>query len=200
MGLSKGHSKVYGDFASFSGKGYWGRHKAEHLLPNTDKSQVLLDEGWRFYLSIHALICAFKHQYHKDLHSSWSLTHSLHSSLSPSGSSAKIWCTPDFGWGHLPSGMLHSLSEMAFGVLQSAPLWFGVSQGTTVEGQKGVCTDLMSESRLKSALHWTTWAAFRCCPFAKSSCIPQLFFYECSSLSWPNTWVWPHHYSKILNV
>lgn len=45
---SKGHSKVYGGSASFSGKGYLGRHEAEHLLPNTDKSQVLLDEGEGF--------------------------------------------------------------------------------------------------------------------------------------------------------
>lgn len=86
-----------------------------------------------------------------------------------------------------------------FGVLQSSPVWFGVSQG---EGQKGVCTDLISESRLKSASYWTTWADFGCCLLSQKELYPtalllRMFF---SLLAKHMSLLWPHHCPKIFNV
>lgn len=194
MGLQD-TAKHMGVLLPFLVRDYLGRHKAEHLLPNTDKSQMLLYESWRFCLSTLAPICVFKHQYHKYRHSSGSLAHSSHLSLSPSGS----WCTPDFGWGHLlPSGTSRPLSwPLSFGVLQSSPVWFGVSQGTAGGGRKGVCTDLISESRLKSALHWTTWADFGCQKELYPTALLLWMFF--SLLAKHISLLWPH-YPKIFNV
>lgn len=115
-----------GTASSLSGKGYPGRHRAESPSPNRATSFLKLDRIAQL-------------------------------GLSPSGS----WCTPDLcctapgGMRTSPFGALHPLSEWSLSsvVLQRSPIGFWVFQGTGGQGQKAVCTELISESRFKSALH-----------------------------------------------
>lgn len=146
-----------GTASSFSGEGYLGRHKAKGLSPNAEKSQVLQHEGWRFCLLAHLLWFVLSNTDITELHPSWNLTRPPHSRLLPSGScwALDLGCRPREAWGHLLLGLRipyqgRSLSSMA---LRRSPVRFLVSRGTGGEGQEAVCMDLISDSRLKSALH-----------------------------------------------
>lgn len=111
-------------------QGMPGQAQSSGSLSKYWKKPVTQFEGWRFCLSTFALICVFKHQYHKELHPSWNLTHSPHFSLSPSGVLVhpRPWLnnprrTSPFGAPHPLSGVV----PVPCGDQKKSHTFFGVS-------------------------------------------------------------------------
>lgn len=167
---------------SFSGKGDLGRHKAEQFLPNTGKSQVLLDEGFRFCLSTHALCFQTPISQRSTFFLKLEQPSPLQFITFRVLVHPRVWLGGKFL-------LSYQRWSLFFGVLQISPAWFGCLRGQQVRVRRVSAQTSFQNQGLNviyiELLEQNLGAAL----CARRSCIPQLFFYECSSLSWPNTWV-----------
>lgn len=190
-----------GTASSFSGEGYLGRHKAKGLSPNAEKSQVLQREGWRFCLLAHLLWFVFSNTDITELHPSWNLTRSPHSRLLPSGSccTLDLGCRPREAWGHLLLGLRIPYQGRPCPPWCSEEVLYGFwcLGGREVRarrlfawtlfqtrGLNLLCIKLSAHTNICLSRLWVL-------PFVPKAAVSHssLFFYESSSLSWPNTLV-----------
>lgn len=159
---------------------------------------MLLDEGFRLCLSTHALICVFKKPITKiyAFPEAWTTlptsVHHLQGPGAPQSLAGDI-----FLLGH---HICYQRWPLFFGVPQSSPAWSGCLRGQQVRVRR-VSTQTSFQNRGLNVIYIElleqTLGAALC---ARRSCIPQLFFYESSSLSWPNTsLLWPHNWRYLMS-